>query len=142
MQHSLPSDTVDDIQNWTAEDVADAIDNVAVTLKKLPPVKVQGYFNVWPQIVLSDKEIASAMPSPSAFRLTASAHDISMIDVVSTWMLWLDVNDRHLLWMRAFKKPWKEVCMHLGMCRSTLQRQRTKALTKISQRLNDHKILS
>ena len=45
---------------WTAEDVADHFEEAFRTLRKLPPVKVQGYFNTWPDIVRTSREIAAA----------------------------------------------------------------------------------
>ena len=38
-------------RTWTADDVADHFEEAFRTLRKLPPAKVQGYFNAWPQIV-------------------------------------------------------------------------------------------
>jgi len=48
----------------TAEDVADHFEEAFRTLRKLPPVRVQGYFNAWPQIVRSEKEILVIEPQP------------------------------------------------------------------------------
>ena len=33
---------------WTAEGVADHFEEAFRTLRKLPPVKAQGYFTAWP----------------------------------------------------------------------------------------------
>ena len=49
---------------WTAEDVADHFEEAFRTLRKLPPVKVQGYRNAWPQILRSQKEILAMEPEP------------------------------------------------------------------------------
>ena len=36
---------------WTIETVADRFIEAARTAHRLPPVRVQGYFNCWPTIV-------------------------------------------------------------------------------------------
>ena len=38
-------------REWTADCVADHFEEAFSTLRKLPPVKAQGYFNTWPDIV-------------------------------------------------------------------------------------------
>ncbi len=40
---------------WTADEVADHFEEAFRTLRKLPSVWVQGYFNAWPQILRSEK---------------------------------------------------------------------------------------
>lgn len=49
---------------WTADDVADHFEEAFRTLRKLPPVKAQGYFNTWPDIVRTSREIAAMEPPP------------------------------------------------------------------------------
>ena len=51
-------------REWTADCVADHFEEAFRTLRKLPPVRVQGYFNAWPQIVRSEKEILVIDPQP------------------------------------------------------------------------------
>lgn len=36
---------------WTEEKVILAFKEAIRTLKKLPPAKVRGYFNIWPQVI-------------------------------------------------------------------------------------------
>jgi hypothetical protein len=45
-------------REWTADCVADHFEEAFRTLRKLPPVKAQGYFNTWPDIVRTSREIA------------------------------------------------------------------------------------
>ena len=35
---------------WTVERVAERFREAAITAHRLPPVRVQGYFNTWPAI--------------------------------------------------------------------------------------------
>ena len=54
----------------------------------------------------------------------------------SDWVLWLCEDERHLIWWRAARRPWKEITYELGVDRSTAWRQHRLALTKIASRLN------
>ena len=49
-------------REWTADCVADHFEEAFRTLRKLPPVKAQGYFNTWPDIVRTSREIAATGP--------------------------------------------------------------------------------
>ena len=53
---------MDEKKTWTADDVADHFEEAFRTLRKLPPVKARGYFNAWPDIVRSAREIAAMDP--------------------------------------------------------------------------------
>ena len=121
-------------RSWTAEDVADHFEEAFRTLRKLPPVKVQGYVTAWPQIVRSQKEILAMEPEP--MRVWPSAGAISRLEQTFDWVLWLCEDERHLIWWRAARRPWKEITYELGVDRSTAWRQHKLALTKIASRLN------
>ena len=58
---------------WTAECVADHFEEAFRTLRKLPPVKAQGFFNAWPQIVRTSREIAAMEPEPMRVWPSAAA---------------------------------------------------------------------
>ena len=60
---------------WTADDVADHFEEAFRTLRKLPPVKAKGYFNAWPEIARTSREIAAMEPQP--MRVWPSAASIS-----------------------------------------------------------------
>lgn len=49
---------------WTAKDVAEHFEEAIYTLKKLPAVRVQGYFNLWPDMKYSPNEIMQMEPMP------------------------------------------------------------------------------
>jgi hypothetical protein len=121
-------------QIWTAEDVADHFEEAFRTLRKLPPVKVQGYLSAWPQILRSEKEIQAMEPEPMRVRPSASA--ITRLEQTFDWVLWLDEPERRLIWWRAARRPWKQITHELGVDRSTAWRKHKLALTKIAGRLN------
>ena len=48
---------------WTIEDVAARFEEAASTARRLPPVRVQGYFNCWPEIkrICQERDILLVM---------------------------------------------------------------------------------
>lgn len=120
--------------NWTAKDVALHFEEAIYTLKKLPPVRVQGYFNAWPDMRYSPQEIIQMEVKP--MRLQATAQAISRLEQTFDWMLWIEVEERKLIWKRAANVSWKNICYELGCTRSTAWRKWVNACEKIAIQLN------
>jgi hypothetical protein len=121
---------------WTGEAVADHFEEAVRTLRKLPPVRVTGYFNAWPEVLRSAKEIAAMEPEP--MRVLPSTRAITRLEQTFDWMLWITVEERKLIWLRAARVPWKAITFEFGCDRTTAWRRWTLALTKIASRLNAH----
>lgn len=119
---------------WTGDTVADHFEEAVRTLRKLPPVRVTGYFNAWPEVLRSAKEIAAMEPEPMRVRPGLDA--ITRLEQTFDWMLWISVEERKLIWLRAARVPWKEITFEFGCDRTTAWRRWTLALTKIASRLN------
>ena len=58
------------------------------------------------------------------------------MDEALSWLLWLDVAERQLVWLRAEGLPWKWITRRLGIGRTTAWQRWTMALLKITVRLN------
>ena len=119
---------------WTANCVAEHFEEAFRTLRKLPPVKVQGYFNVWPEVVRTRREIAAMEPQP--MRVRPSAESVTRLEQTFDWMLWIEEAERKLVWSRAARVPWKHISGEMGCDRTTAWRRWQLALTKIAARLN------
>jgi hypothetical protein len=123
------------IMRWTAEDVAARFEEAAVTGCRLPPVRVQGYFNTWPPIVRQQWEVFSAdeddhrsvPPNPEAVE--------RMVETMK-WVLVLEVNERHLVWMRARRYGWREIATRFACDRTTAWRRWQRALKVMADSLN------
>jgi hypothetical protein len=100
--------------SWTSETVAARFESAAHTARTLPGSKVQGHFNVWPQIVRSSWERLSA----------------------DEWVLWLEEEQRHLVWMRAKRHAWRDITRRFGCDRTTAWRRWNKALQVVADQLN------
>ena len=121
---------------WTKEKVAERFEEAILTLRRLPSVKVPGYFSVWPEVIRSEMEILQQDKLP--FKLGAPLPDaIDRLDQVLQWVLWIEVDERKLVWLRARGVPWKPICLRLGVNRTTAWRRHSEALSKIAQKLNN-----
>lgn len=122
----------------TVSDVADRIEQAAHTMRKLPKVTVQGYFNAWPPIVREAMEAygwedAHVRPGPP------SAHQITEMDEVMLWLMWLEREEVRLVWLRANGVRWKRMSLELGWSVRKLQYDWRIALMKIVHRLGNPK---
>jgi hypothetical protein len=70
-------------------------------------------------------------------RLLALPEAITRLDEVLTWMPWLEVEERRLVWQRASRVRWKNICWELGCGRITAWRRHQTALEKIAACLNN-----
>ena len=52
------------------------------------------------------------------------------------WVQWLEVESRHLVWMRADNYEWNEIGRRFGCCRTTAWRRWRVALDVVVQNLN------
>lgn len=121
-------------QHWTEERVADHFEEAARTLSKLPPVRARGYFSTWPSIIRTSSEIAAMEPQP--MRVWPSAAAITRLGQTADWVLWIEEEERKLVWLRAARVSWKRISKEMGVDRTTAWRRWRKALAKIAARLN------
>lgn len=120
--------------DWTPEAVEARLDEAADVMRRLPPVRVQGYFSTWPTVLAEFSDLVGQEPKP--LRRSPPAPDaISRMDETLTWLRWLEPDDAKLVWMRAERKPWKAVCWRFGLARSTANRRYAYALNLIAWRL-------
>ncbi len=125
-----------EIKKWTVTDVADRFEEAAATLKRMPPVKVQGYFNAWPEVVRTVMEQLQADRLP--MRLGPPPADaISRMEETIEWIFFLeDEDERRLIWLRAERVVWKRICWRIGCGRTKAWQMWTVALLRIVTRLN------
>ncbi|MBN66022.1 MAG: RNA polymerase subunit sigma [Rickettsiales bacterium] len=123
-------------KKWTVTDVADRFEEAAQTLRRMPPVKVQGYFNVYPDVIRTSIELMQADVLPMRLG-PPSAEAISRMEETIQWIFYLDdEEERRLVWLRAERVVWKRICWRLGCGRTKAWQMWTYALLKIVTRLN------
>ena len=107
--------------DWNPETVAMRLQEAAKTAHRLPPVLVQGYFNLWPPFARTEFERLS-MEAPSPIRFPPSPREVERMLEVMGWMLWIEVEARKLLWMRAERHRWTDIARRFGYSPRTAQR--------------------
>ena len=121
---------------WSVDDVAARFEDAANTSRRLPPVRVQGYFNSWPVFVR--KEWESFASDEKVYRpLPPRPEAIDQMLEVMRWVQWLEVEQRHLVWMRAKRYGWRDITIRFACDRSTAWRRWQKALELVATQLND-----
>lgn len=122
---------------WCSDVVAARLEEAANTGRRLPPVRVQGYYTVWPAFVRQEWETLAA--DEKVYRpYPPSPKDIDRMLEVMRWVQWLEVEQRHLVWMRAKRYGWREIGIRFACCTKTAQRHWQKALQTLADRLNEH----
>ena len=107
---------------WSADEVADYFIQASRTAHKLPPVRVQGHFNVWPTIVRTDYERMASDDAP-VYRFPPTPAEVDCMLEVMGWVQWLEVEQRHLVWMRAARYRWYDIGKRFGCAPRTAQRR-------------------
>ncbi len=104
------------------------------TLKRMPPVRVQGYYSAWPEVVRDQIEILNMAKEP--LRVRPTARDIQELEqVLFDWIPSVSIDERRLLWSRAARVPWKMICAELGVGRTKAWEMYKRTLGKIAKNL-------
>jgi hypothetical protein len=124
--------------NWTPSVVEERFIEAAGVMKRLPEVRVPGYFNTWPKTVV---EFADRVgQEPPRLRLPPPAPDaISRMEETLSWLAWLDPVDAKIVWLRATGEHWKAICWKVGLVRSAAHQHWQYALSVIVLRLSGRK---
>ena len=121
----------------TEEQIAERLIEAARTAHRLPPVKVQGYFNAWPAIKRMPWENLGVEPEP--IRIPPSPEAVERMLEVMQWMVGLEEEQRHLLWMRAERYPWRDICARMGCDRTTAWRRWKAYLNDLCEKLQNQR---
>ena len=114
--------------------VASRLREAARTARRLPPVRVQGYFSVWPEFVRTPFERLAGDETPIP-RFTPTPADVERMLEVIGWMPWLAIEQRHLVWMRAECYRWDDIARRFGCCPRTAQRRWTVAIEALGSKI-------
>lgn len=124
---------------WTVDDVAARFEEAASTGRRLPPVRVQGYFNTWPPFVRKEWEAFAAANERVYRPFPPTPIDIERMLEAMRWVQWLEVERRHLVWMRAQRYGWREITIRFACDRSTAWRHWQGALAMVVLHLELHR---
>lgn len=119
---------------WTAALAEARLIEAADVMRRLPPVRVQGYFSTWPAFVHDFADRVGQAPR-SMRRPPPNPDAITRAETTLLWLRWLEVEDARLVWMRAGRARWREICQRFALSRATANRRYDYALTVIVWRL-------
>ena len=120
---------------WTPSLVEERLAEAADILKRLPEVRVQGYFSTWPQWVYDFGDLVGQEP-PLMRRPFPSPAAISRMEETLSWTVGLDPVDAKIAWLRAYGERWKHICWKVGLARTAAHEHWLYALCVIAWRLN------
>ena len=122
------------VEVWTVETVADRFVDAARTARRLPRVMVQGYASTWPIVILP----SDAYPDPhKVYRLPPpSPQDVERMLEVMRWVQMLELDERHLVWMRAKRFDWVEISKRFACDRTTAWRRWKRDMQVVADLLN------
>ena len=120
---------------WTADAVAARFAEAAETAHKLPRVRPAGYFNPWMTLAM---HIPDRYPDPQrAYRLPPPGPQaVERMLEAMRWVQWLEVEQRHLVWMRAHRYRWEQIGQQFACATRTAQRRFDAAMDLVTQHLN------
>jgi Domain of unknown function (DUF6362) len=127
--------------NWTPSVIEERFVEAADVMKRLPDVRVPGYFNTWPKMLCEFADLVGQEPAPMR-RPRPSPDAISRMEETLEWLLWLEPIDVKIVWLRATGERWKTVCWTVGLSRQTAHQHWLYALCVISLRLNGLRVPS
>jgi hypothetical protein len=114
-------------QRWDNDAVVSRLEEAVDVLARLPEERACGFYDLWPRLV--------GAPCRPARPAAAAPEAIDRMDEALGWLMWLEPEERRLVWLRAEGVPWKRITHRLGIGRTTAWQRWTTALLKITVRL-------
>jgi Domain of unknown function (DUF6362) len=115
-------------ESWDMQAVARRLEEAAEVLARLPEARARGLYDLWPRLI--------GAPCGHSRLVAPQPEAIDHMDETLSWLMWLDPEERQLVWLRAEGLAWKRIIHRLGIGRTTAWQRWTVALLKIATRLN------
>lgn len=120
---------------WTPSLIEERFVEAADVMKRLPDVRVPGYFNTWPKVLREFADLVGQEPAPMR-RPRPSPDAISRMEETLGWLHWLEPADAKIVWLRANGERWKTVCWKVGLSRTAANQRWLYGLCVIAWKLN------
>ena len=127
------------MDRWTVETVQMRLEDAAQVMRRLPPVRVPGYFNTWPKMMVEFADRVGREPRPMRSPPPSTAA-ITRMEEALVWLRWLEGDDAKLVWARSDRTPWKAICWRFGIGRATAHRRWQYGLSVVAWRLNGRRV--
>ena len=119
----------------TVDDIAYRLEECVNTMERLPGDRHMGYQSYWPDLVQAHKTESEV----GITKLVATPDQITRMEETLTWFDCLNPGQRTLVWLRAYRVPWREISRRTGFPRTSAQRYWERALLEIAQNLQGEK---
>jgi hypothetical protein len=124
---------------WTPSMVEERFVEAADVMKRLPEVRVPGYYSLWPKVIHEFADLVQQEP-PRLRRPPPAPDAISRMEETLEWLRWLEPTDARIVWLRANGERWKVVCYHVGLARAAANEHWLYALCLVAWRLNGSRL--
>lgn len=121
---------------WNPKIVMGALMQAAAIHRRMPEVRVQGYFTLWPEAMKDDWERLYDMLNGKSTLGSPFPPEVTYHEEVMEWLRLLERSKQQLLWMRANRVPWKILVDEFGRSKPTLWREMNDSLEVIVRHLN------
>ncbi|MBF0626542.1 MAG: hypothetical protein HQL82_17280 [Magnetococcales bacterium] len=118
---------------WNPKRVAQAMENAAATLMRLPPVGPRTPKSFWPRLA---RDLEAGLPRPRRDSPPPDSRQIEAMDRCLEWLRWLPPDQARLVWLRAERRPWKMIQEELAIGRTKGWMLWMTALSEICLRLD------
>jgi hypothetical protein len=126
------------MDSWTIEMVEERLVEAAEVMRRLPPVRVPGYFNTWPTMFVEFADRVGQEPEPMRLPPPSPAA-ISRMEETLLWLRWLEPIDAKIVWARATGERWKSICWKTGLGRTAANQHWLYSLSVLAWKLNGRK---
>lgn len=121
---------------WNEKIVMAYLEEAASIHRRLPEVKVAGYFSLWPETmkdnwtrlydaVNGNNRLGPPMP-----------HEVTYHEEIMEWLRWIPRREQQIIWMRANRIHWKVLAAQFNASRTRLSREMNTGLIRIASILN------
>ena len=94
------------MDDWTVKLVETRLAEAADVMRRLPPVRVPGYFSTWPRALVEFADLVGQQPEPMRLPPPSTA---AITEWKKRWLVaWLEGEDAKLVWARADRTPGRQ----------------------------------
>lgn len=118
--------------HWNEKIVMAYLEDAAAIHRRLPEVKVAGYFSLWPETMKDDWTRLYDVVNGTSRLGPPMPREVSYHEEIMKWLRWLERHEQQVVWMRANRIPWKVLEEQFSKNKTTLWRDMNSGLVRIS----------
>lgn len=120
-------------------DVAERMREAASIMKLMPRWQLMDIKASWPNFIHEMMDAYGWTPAELKFD-PPTGEAIDRMDEAMRWLLWLDVRDRKIVWLRATGVSWVSMAKRYACHRATMHRKWAAAIAKIISELEKNAV--